>query len=109
MSCKELAHAFLPFANHKTPFSFNGINLSRSQVKRVNAVMQTCGFYDQAGEFTFLVGIPGKSGVGGGIAAIFPGLYSVAVWSPRLNGKGNSVIGMKLLELLTTETEESIF
>ena len=51
----------------------------------------------------------GAPGVGGGIAAIYPSRYSVAVWSPRLNEKGNSVMGMKALELLTTETEESIF
>ena len=52
--------------------------------------MQTCGFYDEAGEFSYLVGLPGKSGVGGGIAAVYPLRYSVAVWSPRLNQKGNS-------------------
>ena len=75
----------------------------------MNAIMQTCGFYDEAGEFSYLVGLPGKSGVGGGIAAIHPHRYAVAVWSPRLNGKGNSVMGMKALEILTTETSESIF
>ncbi|MGM9699015.1 MAG: glutaminase [Prevotella sp.] len=109
MSCTELAHAFLPFADHHKPFVYGGISLSMSKIKRINAVMQTCGFYDEAGDFSYLVGLPGKSGVGGGIAAVFPGLYSVAVWSPRLNGKGNSVIGMKMLELLTTQTEQSIF
>ncbi|MGN0281019.1 MAG: glutaminase [Prevotella sp.] len=109
MSCRELAHAFLSFADHYKPFTHCGISLSKSKVKRINAVMQTCGFYDEAGEFSYLVGLPGKSGVGGGIAAVFPGLYSVAVWSPRLNEKGNSVIGMKMLELLTTQTEQSIF
>lgn len=109
MSCKELARAFLAFANHKNKFEYAGVSLTSSQVKRMNAVMQTCGFYDEAGEFSYLVGLPGKSGVGGGIAAIYPLRYSVAVWSPRLNSKGNSVMGMKALELLTTETEESIF
>jgi glutaminase len=71
--------------------------------------MQTCGFYDEAGEFAYLVGLPGKSGVGGGIVAIYPLQYSVAVWCPRLNSKGNSVMGIKALELLTTETQSSIF
>lgn len=108
MNCKELAHAFLPFTNN-SPFDYEGVKLTSSQIKRINAIMQTCGFYDEAGEFSFLVGLPGKSGVGGGIAAICPQHYSVAVWSPRLNSKGNSVMGMKALELLTTKTKESIF
>ena len=109
MNCCELARAFLSLANHAEPFSYAGIELTRSQIKRMNAVMQTCGFYDEAGEFSYLVGLPGKSGVGGGIAAIHPMRYSVAVWSPRLNSKGNSVMGMKALEELTTITNESIF
>ena len=109
MSCRELSLAFLAFANHRRKFDYAGITLTSSQVKRMNAIMQTCGFYDEAGEFAYLVGLPGKSGVGGGIVAIHPLLYSVAVWSPRLNPKGNSVMGIKALELLTTETKESIF
>lgn len=109
MSCRELSRAFLAFANHRKKFNYAGVKLTASQVKRMNAIMQTCGFYDEAGEFSYLVGLPGKSGVGGGIVAIYPLQYSVAVWSPRLNGKGNSVMGIKALELFTTETEESIF
>ena len=109
MSCRELSLAFLAFANHRRKFDYAGITLTSSQVKRINAIMQTCGFYDEAGEFAYLVGLPGKSGVGGGIVAIYPLQYSVAVWSPRLNPKGNSVMGIKALELLTTETKESIF
>ena len=109
MSCRQLAKAFIPFADHQQPFRYASVELTASQVKRMNAIMQTCGFYDEAGEFSYLVGLPGKSGVGGGIAAIYPQRYAVAVWSPRLNGKGNSVVGMRVLELLTTETKESIF
>ena len=108
MSCQELAKAFLAFTGHKE-FIYNGFTLTPSQVKRLNAVMQSCGFYDEAGEFSYLVGLPGKSGVGGGIIAVHPLKYSVAVWSPRLNTKGNSIMGMKALELLTTYTAESIF
>lgn len=109
MNCRQLSKAFLPFANRKTDFIFNDIRLTSSQVKRINAIMQTCGFYNDAGEYSYLVGLPGKSGVGGGIRAIYPGRYAVATWSPRLNEKGNSVMGMKALELLTTYTHESIF
>ena len=108
MSCEELAQAFLAFTNF-VPFDHAGFKLTSSQIKRLNAVMQTCGFYDEAGEFSYLVGLPGKSGVGGGIVAVHPMRYSVAVWSPRLNSKGNSIMGMKALELLTTYTQESIF
>ena len=108
MSCKELSKAFLAFTGYQE-FNYSGISLTASQVKRLNAVMQTCGFYDEAGEFSYLVGLPGKSGVGGGIVAIHPLKYSVTVWSPRLNQKGNSIMGMKALELLTTYTAESIF
>ena len=108
MSCEELATAFLAFTGYK-PFNYKGFHLTSSQVKRLNAVMQTCGFYDEAGEFSYLVGLPGKSGVGGGIVAIYPMRYAIAVWSPRLNSKGNSVMGIKALELLTSATQESIF
>ena len=109
MSCRELSRAFLAFANHRRKFNYAGVTLTASKVKRMNAIMQICGFYDEAGEFSYLVGLPGKSGVGGGIVATYPLQYSVAVWSPRLNSKGNSVMGIKALELFTTETEESIF
>ncbi|MCI9172288.1 glutaminase [uncultured Duncaniella sp.] len=109
MNCRQLSRAFLPFADRDKKFSFGNVNLTYSQVKRINAIMQTCGFYNDAGEYSYLVGLPGKSGVGGGIGAVYPGRYAVATWSPRLNVKGNSVMGMKALELLTTYTHESIF
>jgi glutaminase len=109
MSCEELSFALLPFADHTTCFNYAGISLSASRVKRINAIMLTCGFYDESGEFSFKVGLPGKSGVGGGIVAVHPNKYSVAAWSPLLNEKGNSVMGMKALELLTTKTGLSVF
>ncbi|MEO9887826.1 MAG: glutaminase [Balneola sp.] len=109
MSCKELAQTFLVFANHGKHFVTGDRVLTASQSKRLSAILLTCGFYDQAGEFTFKVGLPGKSGVGGGIVAIFPEHYSIAVWSPKLNKAGNSVLGMEVLERLTTKTGLSIF
>lgn len=108
MTCKELAHSFFFLANEGKTLS--GIQvLTKSQVKRLNALMQTCGFYDESGEYTYKVGLPGKSGIGGGIAALYPKNFVVATWSPRLNEKGNSDLGMNALELLTTKTGMSIF
>lgn len=109
MSCRELAQAFLFLAADGVNPLTNVRVTSAVKTKRINALMQLCGFYDQAGEFAFDVGLPGKSGVGGGIIAIHPGKFSIAVWSPRLNRRGNSLRGMKILELLTTETRLSIF
>jgi len=109
MSCKELSEAAFYFANEGKTIQNKNIILSQSQTKRLNALMQTCGFYDESGEFAYKVGLPGKSGIGGGIIAIHPKKYSVAIWGPKLNEKGNSVLGMKALEYLTTETQMSIF
>mgnify|MGYP002631206017 CR=1 FL=1 len=109
MSCKELSQTFLFLATYGiSPYTEERI-LSKSKSKRLNAIMQLCGFYDEAGEFSFKVGLPGKSGVGGGIVAIYPNKYSIAVWSPKLNKKGNSNKGIQFLELFTTETKTSIF
>lgn len=109
MTCKELAKTFLYLANDGVDKASSERIITETASKRINSIMQTCGFYDEAGEFSFNVGLPGKSGVGGGIMAVLPNKYSVAVWSPRLNKKGNSFKGMKFLEYLTTETGTSIF
>lgn len=109
MSCEELSNLFLFLANNGASLASNTKIISKSQSKRINAVMQTCGLYDESGEFAFKVGLPGKSGVGGGIIAIHPGQYSIAVWSPKLNDKGNSHKGIKFLEEFTTDSQLSIF
>lgn len=109
MSCRELAHAFTMFCNSGSLVQSGENILTLQSAKRINAVMQTCGLYDEAGEFAFRVGLPAKSGVGGGIAAVYPGQYAVTVWSPRLNKKGNSAAGFYALELLTEQTGRSIF
>jgi len=109
MTCKELSRTFLFLAAYGVCPYTNEMIISVSKSKRINAIMQLCGFYDEAGEFSFKVGLPGKSGVGGGIVAIHPNKYCIAVWSPRLNKKGNSNMGMKFLELFTTEIQASIF
>lgn len=109
MHCVDLAKAVFFLANGgRCPWTDEQV-LSASQAKRVNAVMLTCGTYDAVGDFAFRVGMPGKSGVGGGIVAVIPNRLSVAVWSPGLNEKGNSLAGTLALELFTTKTGISIF
>jgi len=109
MTCKDLAQTFMFLARSgKNPLNNEQI-LTASETKRINAIMLLCGFYDEAGEFAFKVGLPGKSGVGGGIVAIYPDQYSIAVWSPGLNSKGNSSKGIKALELFTTITQSNVF
>lgn len=108
MNCEQLTKAFYLFANEGNCI-LDKSRLSKTQVKRINAIMLTCGFYDEAGEFAFEVGLPGKSGVGGGIAALLPNNFVITTWSPGLNIKGNSKLGMLALEQFTTKTKLSIF
>ena len=108
MNCEELATAFHYLA--AAGCSANGQQVATErQVKRINAVMLTCGVYDEAGDYAYRVGLPTKSGVGGGIVAVMPGQYIATVWSPGLSEKGNSLAGTQALELLTTKTRSSIF
>jgi glutaminase len=109
MTCKELAQTFLFLASGGVSPSVDERVVSPRQAKRINSIMQMCGFYDEAGEFAYATGLPGKSGVGGGIVAVHPGKFSIAVWSPKLNVNGNSYKGMKVLEWVTTKTQLSIF
>ena len=108
MSCIDLVRCFYFLANEGITEDSLRI-LSRREAKRVNAIMLTCGTYDAVGDFAFRVGIPSKSGVGGGILGIIPKQMSIAVWSPELNAQGNSVLGMKAMELFTTYTGISVF
>lgn len=109
MNCIELATAALFLANAGVaPVSGERI-LDASSAKRLSALMLTCGTYDAAGDFVYRVGLPAKSGVGGGIVAVLPGEMAVCVWSPGLDANGNSVAGVQALEQLTTLTGRSIF
>jgi glutaminase len=109
MSCGELSCAALHLANGGVSPLLDEAVLTREQTKRINAIMLTCGLYDAVGEFAYRVGLPAKSGVGGGIFAVMPGEYAVAVWSPELDPSGNSMVGGAALEYLTTATGRSVF
>jgi glutaminase len=109
MSCVQLARAARFLAhNGRNPKTGHSV-VSAERARRINAVMLTCGHYDGSGEFAYLVGLPGKSGVGGGILAIAPGKASIAVWSPGLDASGNSHLGRIALEALTKRLGWSIF
>jgi len=109
MSTFELSRSMLFLANHGVDPITAKRFVTQSQAKRINAIMLTCGHYDASGEFAFHVGLPGKSGVGGGIVAVVPDVMSISVFSPGLNNWGNSLVGTKALELFTTKTSHSIF
>jgi glutaminase len=109
MSCKQLAMAgrYLAYSGRNPSTGLTVVQPERA--RRINAVMLMCGHYDGSGEFAYRVGLPGKSGVGGGILAIAPGKASIAVWSPGLDANGNSHLGRVALEALTKRLGWSIF
>lgn len=109
MNTAELARSFLFLANGGVnPLSGGRVTGHRS-AKRMNALLLTCGLYNESGDFAYRVGLPGKSGVGGGVVAIIPGKLSIAVWSPELNQNGNSYRGIATLEKFTTDIGISVF
>ncbi|MET3889751.1 glutaminase [Bosea sp. OAE506] len=109
MNCLQLAMAGR-YLMHGGVLRPGGARIvSSRRARRINALMLTCGHYDASGDFAFRVGLPGKSGVGGGILAIAPGRASIAVWSPGLNANGNSQIGTLALERLAEATGWSVF
>ena len=109
MSCRQLARSALFLA-------FDGCDpinreqlVTRENCRRINAVMMSCGHYDNSGDFAYRIGLPGKSGVGGGILCIAPGHGAIAVWSPGLNASGTSMVGAIALEELVEATGWSVF
>ena len=109
MNCVDLARAFLFLANRGVCQRSGRAVISADRAKRINALMMTCGTYDAAGEFAFRVGLPVKSGVGGGIVAVVPNAMTVVVWSPGLDDKGNSLVGAAALDRFTALTGLSVF
>jgi glutaminase len=108
MTCVQLAQATIFLANAGRDLGRDGRPdeqmLSAADARRVNALLLTCGAYDAAGDFAYRIGLPVKTGVGGGIVAIAPGMGTVAVWAPELDAKGNSVLGAFALERLVQLT-----
>jgi glutaminase len=109
MSCQQLANAGLFLAAGGISPATGRAVVSRERARRINSLMLTCGHYDGSGDFAYRVGLPGKSGVGGGILAIAPGKASIAVWSPGLGPTGNSLLGTAALEMLAQRTGWSVF
>jgi len=109
MSCEQLAKAGLFLVSDGVDKHRDIRVVSPQRARRINSLMMMCGHYDGSGEFAYRVGLPGKSGVGGGILSIAPGRGSIAVWSPGLDAIGNSQLGTKALERLVKETGWSVF
>lgn len=109
MNCQQLAKACAYLVNQGVAPASGERIVTERQARRINALMLTCGTYDAAGEFAFSVGLPCKSGVGGGIVAIVPKHLSLCVWSPALGPSGNSVAGRHALELFVAKTGLSVF
>lgn len=110
MSCRQLAHAAGYLCRDgRHPADPGQALITERQARRINALMLTCGTYDAAGEFAFRIGLPCKSGVGGGIVAVVPDRLTLCVWSPALDRTGNSLLGMQALEMFAARSGLSIF
>lgn len=109
MRCVDLSKSLLYLANDGVVPSTGERIISKKDSDRINALMLTCGMYDYVGEFAYSVGLPSKSGVGGGIVTVVPGEMVICVWAPELSESGNSFLGTKALELFVNYTGKTIF
>lgn len=109
MSCRDLCRAVSYLANDGIDPASGARIVPKRHARRINSLMLTCGLYDAVGNFAYRVGLPAKSGVGGGIVAVWPGHLTVCVWSPGLDATGNSLAGTRALELFSQRTGASIF
>ncbi|HEC0992613.1 TPA: glutaminase, partial [Escherichia coli] len=107
--CVELARTFVFLANQGKAIHIDEPVVTPMQARQINALMATSGMYQNAGEFAWRVGLPAKSGVGGGIVAIVPHEMAIAVWSPELDDAGNSLAGIAVLEQLTKQLGRSVY
>lgn len=109
MSCRQLATAGRYLCAAGQPVGGEDPTVTPERARRINALMMSCGLYDASGEFAFRIGIPAKSGVGGGILGIVPGVASIAAWSPGLDEHGNSKLAVEALQELVRATGWSVF
>lgn len=109
MSCRDVARSLSFLANRGVQPHSGDMICSRRDAHRINAILQTSGMYDQSGEFAFEVGLPAKSGVGGGIIAVVPNYGVICAWSPRLNQYGNSCLGMYMITRLAQKLGLSVY
>lgn len=109
VTCKDLANIGFVLANRGRELGSNERIVPEKYTRYVNAILMICGMYDGSGEFALRVGVPAKSGVGGGIMAIVPTKMGIGIYSPSLDAKGNSVAGIQLLERISQQFYLSIF
>ena len=109
VNCCDLAKIALLLCNHGKNLQTQEQIIKKEYARYINAILTTCGMYDGSGEFALNVGIPAKSGVGGGILAVVPNRMGIGIYSPALDKKGNSVAGIKALEMLSEKLNLSIF
>jgi glutaminase len=109
VDCRDLAYMAATLANGGVHPITGERALPSEHVERVLSVMATCGMYDFAGSWLYEIGMPAKSGVGGGIIAVLPGRFGIGIFSPRLDPKGNSVRGIKVCQHLSQDFGLHVF
>lgn len=109
VNCQDIAYMAATLANGGVHPLTRQSTIPSEHVERVLSVMATCGMYDYAGSWLSEVGMPAKSGVGGGIVAVLPGRFGIGVYSPRLDEKGNSVRGIEVCKRLSRDFGLNIF
>lgn len=106
---EDLAKIAYFFAHNCTRFDGDNVYYNPQMSKLINSVMLMSGMYDYSGEYSRKIGMPSKSGVGGGIIATVPGKYGIATFNPALDSHGNSAAGVYIMEELSRELNLSIF